>query len=93
MTSPTTTRLAYLRDGNLELTPLPGLPDGGECQPCGEDDAVLRVYGHDLYVEACAECGPWAVSIALREQPDTAGPVRVEVAADVWATRDDTGDC
>lgn len=85
--------LAFLTTPILDITPLDTLPDGNLCEPCGEEPAVLRVYGDGFYVECCTGCGPWAVSLAVREQPDLAGSVGVEVAASVWACRDDEGCC
>ena len=92
MTS-TLPRLAFLRNAPLECTPITSLVDGAVCNWHGADLAILRVYGADMYAECCEECGPWAVSLAVRSQPDWAGPVRVEVAASVWAARDDEEGC
>ena len=95
-------RLTFLRAGPLECTPIPSLPDGTLCDVCGESPAVLRVYGSDqpvwtvnqpfTYAECCLECGAVAAAVAELQRSYGGSVVRVEVAAVVWAARDDDPD-
>lgn len=94
-------RLHFLLDHQLEITPTVALPDGSCCTVCDEGPALIRVYGTDKpcwtvntpfeYAEACLDCGAVCVAVAVRQRAADAGPIRVEVAADVWACRDDEG--
>lgn len=91
-----TARLAYLLSGDVEITPIPD-PDT-DCDVCGAD-AVLRVYGDPdpswrfhtpfTYAECCVDCGAWCVATAVNQRSAVSGAIRVEVAANVWAARDD----
>lgn len=104
MTAPATSRKAtFLRRGDLDITAVTSLPDGNLCDVCGESITLARVYGSDQpvwtankpfeYAECCLDCAAVCVSVAVLQQSYGGSAVRVEVAADVWACRDDSGDC
>lgn len=96
--------LTFLRDGDVDFAPVTSLPDGTPCDVCGTGALVLaRVYGSDQpvwtvnrpldYAEGCLDCAALALSVAVLQRSYGGSVVRVELAADVWNCRDDTGDC
>lgn len=104
MTAPATSRKAtFLHRGDLDITAVRSLPDGSLCEVCDESPTLARVYGSDQpvwtahapfeYAECCLDCAAIAVSVAVLQQSYGGSAVRVEVAADVWACRDDEGCC
>lgn len=104
MTAATTSRrAAFLQSGALEITAVSSLPDHTLCEVCGESITLTRVYASDQpvwtahapfeYAECCLDCAAVCVSVAVLQQSYGGSAVRVEVAADVWACRDDEGRC
>jgi hypothetical protein len=101
VTAPTAA-LAMFCDAQLDITPIASLPDGRPCDVCRDRPAVMRVYGSPqpcwvwpnpfTYAECCLDCGALCASLAVVQRSD-ADLITVELAADVWSCRDDTGDC
>ncbi len=100
-----TAQLAVLLDRDLDITPIASLPDGRPCDICADPErqAVMRVYGAEHtcwkfdrpfeYAECCLACGAACASLAVVQRSDPTELIVVELAADVWNCRDDTGDC
>jgi hypothetical protein len=92
------TRLAFLLSDDLEITPTTALNGDSDCDVCGEQPALVRVYGDPepswvfhapfVYAEACLDCGAFCVTVAANQRSAVSGAIRVEVAADVWASRE-----
>lgn len=97
MTSTTRPRLSYLDNASLDIHTIPG--PVGDCSACRQAPAILRVTGQPAFdinypiecEEGCVDCAPWLVSTALEQQTPSSArrPIVVEVAASVWAARDD----
>ena|SRR2546427_9343859 len=91
--------LAFLLSGDLEVTPTADLNGSTDCDMCGEQPALVRVYGDPepawvfhapfTYAEACLDCGAFCATVAANQRSAVSGLIRVEVAAHVWASRDD----